>query len=76
MNGFSAGGQHASQPDGVSVPAQVRASRPGTPRAATALSLALTPFQPFAVVCVNGAVAEVRRGQLWCRASSVSAQHQ
>lgn len=39
--------------------ALVRASRPGTPRAATALSLALTPFQPFAVVCVNGAVAEM-----------------
>lgn len=38
--------------------ALVRASRPGTPRAATALSLALTPFQPLAVVCVNGAVAE------------------
>lgn len=37
----------------------MRASRPGTPKAATALSLALTPFQPLAVVCVNGAVAEV-----------------
>jgi hypothetical protein len=72
MNGFSTGGQHARQRDGVSVHAQVRASRPGTPRAATALSLALTPFQPFAVVCVNGAVAEVRRGQLCCRASRVS----
>jgi hypothetical protein len=46
--------------------ALVRASRPGTPKAATALSLVLTPFQPFAVVSTNGAVAEVdflRRAQ-------------
>mmetsp|Transcript_1779 Transcript_1779/g.5168 ORF Transcript_1779/g.5168 Transcript_1779/m.5168 type:complete len:295 (+) Transcript_1779:234-1118(+) len=38
--------------------ALVRASRPGTPRLATATSIVLTPFQPFAVVSINAAVVE------------------
>lgn len=49
----------------VASAALVRASLPKTPKAATAASLLLTPFQPFAVVAANGALFEAEFFKRW-----------